>query len=414
MFAALTVTQRMAVRWLLRWSGEIMLIWVGGIRAGKTAGAVLVFVLLTVYHGPGCAYALCGRSAGSVERNMRGYTERWCREFGVPCRWRPGFVEVGGSRWYVIGAPDEKALLAIQGMTLHGALVDEVGLVPEAFVMQVVSRVSVDEGRVVLTANKMGTRHWLRALVDRADELDAVVLDAELADNPGVSERRKAWFASALTGHWRERMVENEWSDPTGLVYPEYTVVPGAGRPATEAGVDWGMANPTAAVYLAAVGGRFHVVGEYRSRANDAVGDHARAVRSGLGVGGRIYIDPSAAALRRELIRAGSMVTRGDNSFEWGVALLASALASGRVVLEDGAAPLLERELSTLTWDEAAALRGVDRAVRGDDHLCDGLRMWGSRRLRGRMGAVAPLPDAVVRVRDRARRLTARVGAPVR
>ena len=219
-FEELAPTQEAALHWLLD-GRRRMLMWMGAVRAGKTIWSVFLFILLTVARGPGREYLIAGKTLGAIERNMRGYALAWCAWLGLAIKWPEGATraEVAGCKWHLIGAPDVKAMEALQGGSISGELIDEVGLLPQGFVMQAMARTVADDGaRIILTMNKLATKHWTRIeMVERATFWDAEVLDAELADNPGVSDRargmaRQRFGRSLARSNGSERMGRCNWA----------------------------------------------------------------------------------------------------------------------------------------------------------------------------------------------------------
>lgn len=62
--------------------------------------------------------------------------------------------------YYLFGGKDEGSQDLIQGITLAGALFDEVALMPESFVNQATARCSVDGSKFWFNCNPEGPEHW--------------------------------------------------------------------------------------------------------------------------------------------------------------------------------------------------------------------------------------------------------------
>ena len=122
----------------------------GAGRSGKTSVLSLSFFLWALGRFNGCAFALCGKSVGAVERNIvppllavqylrQNFTISYSRS-GHVITARRGVRE---NRFYLFGGKDESSYTLIQGITLAGVLLDEVALMPRSFVEQAMARCSV-------------------------------------------------------------------------------------------------------------------------------------------------------------------------------------------------------------------------------------------------------------------------------
>ena len=99
----------------------------GAVRSGKTSVMSLSFFLWAMGRFNGCAFALCGKSVGAVERNIvtpllavqylrQNFTISYSRS-GHVITARRGVRE---NRFYLFGGKDESSYTLIQGITLAG------------------------------------------------------------------------------------------------------------------------------------------------------------------------------------------------------------------------------------------------------------------------------------------------------
>ena len=122
----------------------------GAVRSGKTMCLSLGFFCWAMARFHGQQFALCGRSVGAVRRNLLAPLRGELEALGFQIRERVSQnrleVSSGGreNRFYLFGGKDESSAGAIQGITLAGALLDEVALMPRSFVEQAVARCSVE------------------------------------------------------------------------------------------------------------------------------------------------------------------------------------------------------------------------------------------------------------------------------
>lgn len=211
------------------------ILWAGTIRAGKTFGGIMTLIDLALEFP--ATYVLAGYTYGSIERNMLPVIDLYVDyldlldkgiDFSIK-RSYPYKIQIGESMIYAMGASDESAQKSLQGMTVQGALVDEVFLMPQSFIMQLVARLSEDNRWLLLTGNKEEPDHWLkRSWVDK-DKI--IVIESGLKENPFLSETASGWYENLIIGNYKSKMLENEYSGsgnpifnvidskPTGVPY---------------------------------------------------------------------------------------------------------------------------------------------------------------------------------------------------
>lgn len=123
-------------------------LWEGSVRSSKTVSSLLAWLLFT-RTGPAGNLCMVGRTERTLKRNV---IDPLVDMLGPRrCRYLAGARELWllGRRVYIAGANDERAADKIRGLTLAGAYVDEVTVIPESFWAMLLSRLSV-EGRPLL------------------------------------------------------------------------------------------------------------------------------------------------------------------------------------------------------------------------------------------------------------------------
>ena len=87
-----------------------------------------------------------------------------------------------------------------------------------------------------------------------------------------------------------------------------------------------------------------------------------------------IYIDPSAASLKQELMRNGiNNLVDASHDVLPGIRFLSQLLTNGTLKIFDVCTNLI-KEFSTYVWDSKASARGEDKPVKSSDHAIDALR----------------------------------------
>lgn len=382
-----------------RYSKYDMLVCSGAIRSGKSSLMTVSFIDDCMERFDGQLFGICGKTIGNAKKNV--YTP-WANMTRTRGRYvvKPNFgdntfsVTRGGvtNHFELFGGKDERSQDLIQGRTLAGVLLDEAVLMPRSFVNQAMARCSVDGSRIWLNCNPGSPEHWLyRDVILRADELNALVLDFELRDNPSLSEKVIQRYESMYSGVFHDRFVKGKWVLAEGLVYPfeksEYTIPqdeidyiidpesPGHVPGRWHVSIDYGITNPFAALLWYVTNDRAYVVDEYYYESDRPRTDaeHLDAVE-GM-VGDRriadVVIDPSASSFKAEMYRRGKWAfENADNSVTDGIALTSQMLVDGSVKVGDGCRNLI-REMGLYRWDDRSR---KDAVIKENDHACDAMR----------------------------------------
>ena len=199
----------------------------GAVRSGKTSVMSLSFVLWAMGNFNGCAFALCGKSVGAVQRNIvtpllsikyltQQFNIKYSRSDHVIIA-RRGARE---NRFYLFGGKDESSAALIQGITLAGVLLDEVALMPRSFVEQALARCSVSGSKLWFNCNPEGPEHWFRKeWILKPEKHNALHLHFTMDDNPSLTGEIRERYKSMYSGTFYERFVQGHWVMSEGLIY---------------------------------------------------------------------------------------------------------------------------------------------------------------------------------------------------
>ena len=148
------------------WREREAIICDGAVRSGKTLCTGLSFFCWAMRRFNGESFGLCGKTVGSLRRNLIAGLLGLLGELGFRCEDRVSRnqirVNFGGreNTFYLFGGKDEGSAALIQGVTLAGALLDEVALMPRSFVEQACARCSVEGSRLWFSCNPESPGHW--------------------------------------------------------------------------------------------------------------------------------------------------------------------------------------------------------------------------------------------------------------
>ncbi|WP_326975572.1 PBSX family phage terminase large subunit [Caproicibacter sp. BJN0012] len=179
----------------------------GAIRSGKTVAMALSFVMWSNVQFNNEAFAICGKTIGSLRRNVLQPLKRMClsRGYTVINDRGENMIEIAftgrTNSYYFFGGKDESSQDLIQGITLAGILFDEVALMPESFVQQGIGRCSVDGAKLWFNCNPENPFHFVKTeLIDQAKQKRLLYLHFLLDDNLSLSESTKRRLWSEFTG----------------------------------------------------------------------------------------------------------------------------------------------------------------------------------------------------------------------
>jgi PBSX family phage terminase large subunit len=371
-------------------------LWSGAVSSGKTIASLISFLGAVAVAPQVGLLVVVGKTLQTIERNLVDplQSPELFGPFAAQVHHTPGSnsMIVLGRTVHLVGAADARAEGRIRGSTVALAYVDEATLIPQSFWMMLLSRLRVPGARLLATTNPDGPAHWLRRdFILRAAEVNMIVFQFRLADNPSLTREYIRDLEAQYVGLWKRRYLDGEWCMAEGAIFdaydptrhilrgplPRLLTYPGVG-------VDYGTTNAFSAHLLGVqydntVPARLVLAREYRHDPRHAQvkltdADYSVKLRQWISQSQPpqwVAVDPSAASFKLQLFRDGlSNVIDANNDVLNSIRLAASLLASDRLVIHESCTGLLE-ELPGYSWDPAAAERGIDAPIKVADHGID-------------------------------------------
>jgi PBSX family phage terminase large subunit len=393
----LSPKQRRAMTWWLGGEEYEAVICDGAVRSGKTTALGMGFALWAMRSFQNRQFALCGKTIGSLRRNLLPELLPRLRSLGIVCTERRGdnalTLRLGGreNRFLLFGGRDESSAGLIQGCTFAGVLLDEVVLMPRSFVEQACARCSVPGSRLWFSCNPAGPQHWFyREWILRAAERRALYLHFTMEDNPGLTPRVRERYRRTYSGVFYRRFVLGEWTAAEGRVYDFFCRDAFAPPPPPgemerwRVSVDYGTANPCSFGLWGLREGVWYRVDEtyYDSRREGRQKTDAEYVEDLRRLAGeraveRVIVDPSAASFLAALRQAGFPVAKADNNVADGIRVTADLLKTRRLVICANCEDCL-RELELYCWEP-----GREAPRKENDHAMDEMRYFAMSIARG-------------------------------
>lgn len=370
----------------------------GAVRSGKTSIMSLAFVLWAMREFNGCNFAFCGKSVGSVERNVvtpllaitglrRRYDITYSRGAHVIVI-RRGNTE---NRFYLFGGRDESSYMLIQGITLAGVMLDEVALMPRSFVEQALARCSVEGAKFWFNCNPENPEHWFRKeWILKPEEKKALYLHFTMDDNPSLSEETKERYKTMYSGVFYQRYILGLWVMAEGIVYDMFDrelnvyhepPIDMVDRSIRSIACDYGTTNPCVFLDIYDDGEIIRFDREYRW---DSREEHRQKTDEEYAndfmefMGSQwctVYVDPSAASFIAALRQRGVYVIEADNNVLDGIRRTGNLIQRRKIQICDTCTGLID-ELGTYRWDDKAALRGEEKPIKQSDHAPDAMRYY--------------------------------------
>lgn len=374
----------------------------GAIRSGKTISMSLSYVIWAMETFGGANLAICGKTIGSLRRNVITTLKQMMPAIGCECTDRRAenlLIITDGVRtnyFYLFGGKDESSQDLVQGITLAGAFFDEVALMPESFVNQATARCSVEGAKWWFNCNPSGPYHWFkRGWIDRADERRLLYLHFRMTDNKTLSEKTLQKYRNMYTGVFAERYINGKWAVADGVIYDMFREDTNVTEslpfvPEREfVACDYGTYNPCVFLHFCAGGSgdniNHHIDREYY---HNGRGDENNIARQKTDAeyaqdmleftAGRkdipIIVDPSAASFIAELRKHGYRVIKARNDVSKGISVVSVELAQKRLTISPECIHT-KKELLSYVWDtKHAENTGEDKPVKENDHCCDAMR----------------------------------------
>ena len=381
----------------------------GAIRSGKTVSMSLSFVQWAMTTFDKQNFGMCGKSIGSLRRNvimslkqiliLRGYNveDRRGDNMLVVRRWtKDGKIE---NYFYLFGGKDESSQDLIQGVTLAGVLLDEVALMPESFVNQATGRCSVEGAKLWFNCNPGSRRHWFKLKwINQYKEKRLLYVPFTMDDNLSLSERVKERYRNMYSGVFYRRYILGLWCIAEGLVYPMFDLdkhvvhgdFPVNPKHRYYVSIDYGTVNPFAAgLYdydpankrVTMIRELYYDGGSEKRVDNEAYYRMLQKLIVDYPIQ-YIIIDPSASSMVETIQKyARYMVVKADNDVMNGIQDVTKFLNAGVLFFHDSCRNTFE-EFETYAWDEDST---EDEVIKENDHSMDQLRYFCRTALRSEL-----------------------------
>ncbi len=296
--------------------------------------------------------------------------------------------------FFLFGGTNEASQDLVQGITLGGFFFDEVALMPESFVAQATSRLSVEGSKAWFNCNPDSPYHWFKLQwIDQLAKKNAIRIHFLMKDNPSLSEETLRRYDSMYSGVFYLRYILGQWAMADGLVYDNFDrekmVVDIPKEPVWEKqwiSIDYGTQNATVFKLWSLFKGTWYNNAEYyysgretgRQKTDEQYIDDLEDFffehdlsRKNV----KLIVDPSAASFKKALRNRGFGVVNANNNVLDGVRFMMTQMNLGKMKWTEASQHTL-KEFGSYMWDKKAADRGEDAVVKEHDHCLDADRYF--------------------------------------
>ena len=359
----------------------------GAIRSGKT----FVFNLRWldyIVNGPKGTLLMAGKTIRTLERNVlkaeNGLFDL-VGEGNYKYNGSTGELEIAGRKIICIGASDERSENKIRGMTLAGALCDEVTLFPKSFIEQLIGRCSVAGSMLFWNCNPDSPYHFIKQEYIENPNMKPLIKHWRflMYDNPYLVKTNPEYIKQAettYTGVFYKRNVLGQWALAEGIVYDNFTdecIVEELPEEFDEiyVGVDHGVTHPATFIMIGVKDREVYVIKEFcqSNRTNSELADEFINFIDGYSVDG-ITVDSAAASLILEFNKRGIYTTDCNKEVVDGITLVTQLIGENRLFVHKSCKNLI-KEFYTYSWDDKKSIsQGKDVVIKLNDDCCDALR----------------------------------------
>ncbi|MCL2014147.1 MAG: PBSX family phage terminase large subunit [Oscillospiraceae bacterium] len=370
----------------------------GAVRSGKTLCMSISFISWAFSCFDGYSFALCGKTAASLSRNVITPLLGILNSLGFECEHKisRSYMDIAyknrRNRFYLFGGKDEGSAALIQGVTLAGVMFDEAALMPRSFVEQALARCSIHSSKFWFNCNPEHPFHWFYLeWVKKAKQKNAFYVHFTMKDNPSLSRKILSRYESLYSGSFYDRFILGKWTAAVGAVFPMFDARKHIVSKLPEIfenyhiSCDYGTVNPASFGLWGKRDEKYYRIREYYydSKKNGDQKTDEEYYNELVNLAGNakiqsVIIDPSAASFIQLVRRKNRFrCIPAKNEVSDGIRKVANMLKAGKLLFYKSCTDCI-REFALYSWDDN---NGRDIPKKQNDHAMDDVRYFVSTAL---------------------------------
>ncbi len=365
----------------------------GAIRSGKSLCMALSFCFWASFNFNRKKFAFCGKTISSIKRNVIFDLQSNLTSLGFKFNFKTSnnyfdlSFKNNKNRFFIFGGNNETSSSLIQGLTLTGALLDEVVLMPQSFVEQTIARCSTQGSKLWFNCNPQYPTHWFFTnWIKKANEKNALYVHFKLSDNPSLSNKIIRRYENFYSGAFFERFVKGRWVASDGQIYSMFSiekhVVQTLPNKLTNfvVSIDYGIVNPASFGLWGKCGNCWFRIKEFyhdskktRTHLTDEeLYLNLKQLTQGYKID-LIVIDPSASSFIECVKRHNEFkLIKSRNDVLKGISLVCEALKHNKIYIHKSCVNSIN-EFFAYRWNENSK---NDSVKKENDHAMDEIRYF--------------------------------------
>lgn len=190
----------------------------GSVRSGKTFISLIAWLIMVSEYPIDSQFLMVGKTITSLKRNCLVLLQNFTDDFKFSITKKE--ASLFGRKIYLEGVNDIRSENKIRGMSLSGAYCDELTLFTEEFFSMLLSRLSMQNSKLLATTNPDSPNHWLnKKYLIRKSELNMKTWKFLLDDNEAMDKNVISDIKKEYTGVFYDRFILGKWVTAEGLIY---------------------------------------------------------------------------------------------------------------------------------------------------------------------------------------------------
>ena len=234
----------------------------GSVRSGKTILSILWWCAFVRSKPISSNFLMVGKTLTTLKNNILVEMQKLDPSFEFSISSKKATL-YGRSIW-LEGANDERSENKIRGMTLVGAYIDELTLIPESFYNMVLSRLSEKGAKLIATTNPDSPTNYVYTNIICNNEISKAIYKFHLLDNTFLDKDYVEQIQKEYTGVYKQRFIDGDFVRAEGTIFldfadnPQKYIIPFADVPkrfkGTYMGYDLGGHNSAYALVSIGLG----------------------------------------------------------------------------------------------------------------------------------------------------------------
>lgn len=192
----------------------------GSVRSGKTYVSLIMWALFVASMPENAEFLMVGKTLTTLKRNCLGLMQELEPSFTYSLSGKKA-VLYGRTIW-LEGADNERAENKIRGMTLSGAYIDELTLIPKSFYMMALSRLSMKGAKLIATTNPDSPSNYVYQEIIQNEKIDKNVLKFTIDENTFLDPEYVTQLKKEYTGVFYTRFILGDFVRAEGVIYKDF------------------------------------------------------------------------------------------------------------------------------------------------------------------------------------------------